>query len=187
MSWSRLIREARTAAGLSQAEVAARAGTSQPAVSSYERGSTVPTAETLERLLAASGRVLSSSATPGQADHVAVAARSRRLYVAIVGAIAADPERTRREALGTLARMRAADTAGHAHTALDRWEALLAGPVSDIAVALLDPEPGDEHLAASNPFARALAPGLSPDPVTDRLIPPANEALTGRDKSDGRA
>lgn len=47
------IRRARHSAGLSQAEVARSAGTSQPAVNRYERGKAEPSAETLERILAA--------------------------------------------------------------------------------------------------------------------------------------
>ena len=45
------IRGARRAAGLSQAELARRAGTSQPAVNRYEQGRINPTTATTERLL----------------------------------------------------------------------------------------------------------------------------------------
>ena len=48
-----LISQARTRAGLSQAELARRAGTAQPAVSAYESGAKEPTYRTLLRLLAA--------------------------------------------------------------------------------------------------------------------------------------
>ncbi len=51
-----VIRSARLEAGLTQAELAVRAGTSQPAVARYERGSVAPTLSTLQRLLAACGR-----------------------------------------------------------------------------------------------------------------------------------
>jgi uncharacterized protein len=53
-----LIRRARASAGLSQAELAERAGTSQPALARYETGTTLPTLPTLERLLSACGRQL---------------------------------------------------------------------------------------------------------------------------------
>jgi uncharacterized protein len=59
----RLLREARELAGLTQAELAARAGTSQPAVSRYEAGTASPAVETLERLLAASGARLELTTT----------------------------------------------------------------------------------------------------------------------------
>ncbi len=53
---SALIREARAAAGLTQQELAERAGTSQPAIARYEQGTAVPTLPTLERLLLACGQ-----------------------------------------------------------------------------------------------------------------------------------
>ena len=53
-----IIRRARRDAGLSQAELAERASTSQPALARYETGTTLPTLPTLERLLSASGRRL---------------------------------------------------------------------------------------------------------------------------------
>jgi len=53
-----MIRQARTGAGLSQAELATKAGTSQPAVARYETAAAVPTLPTLERLLEACGRGL---------------------------------------------------------------------------------------------------------------------------------
>lgn len=49
------IRAARLRAGLSQAALAARAGTSQPTLSAYETGAKQPSVATLERLLAAAG------------------------------------------------------------------------------------------------------------------------------------
>ena len=55
---AQLIRQARGRAGLTQAELAKRASTSQPALARYETGPTVPALSTLERLLAACGRRL---------------------------------------------------------------------------------------------------------------------------------
>lgn len=53
-----ILRKARTDAELSQVGLAARAGTSQPALARYETGTTLPTLPTLERLLSACGRRL---------------------------------------------------------------------------------------------------------------------------------
>lgn len=53
-----VLRRARVDAGLSQAEVARRAATSQSAVSAYERGLKSPSVATLQRLLAATGHTL---------------------------------------------------------------------------------------------------------------------------------
>jgi uncharacterized protein len=55
MDAATLIRTTRESAGLSQGALAARAGTSQPAVSRYESGASSPSVETLDRLLAAMG------------------------------------------------------------------------------------------------------------------------------------
>lgn len=49
------LKQARTGAGLSQTELARRAGTSQATLSAYERGHKQPTASTLARLVAAAG------------------------------------------------------------------------------------------------------------------------------------
>ena len=53
--FGKLIRDARIDAGLSQAELAARSGTSQEALSAYERGRKDPSASTATRILAAAG------------------------------------------------------------------------------------------------------------------------------------
>jgi transcriptional regulator with XRE-family HTH domain len=64
-----LLRDARHAAGLTQAELAARAGTSQATVSAYESGRKDPTVATLGRLLAACGSRLASERTEVAVDH----------------------------------------------------------------------------------------------------------------------
>ena len=58
MNVARLVRDSRRSAGLSQAELARRAKTSQPAVARYEAGAATPSLATLERLLRACGRTL---------------------------------------------------------------------------------------------------------------------------------
>jgi transcriptional regulator with XRE-family HTH domain len=63
-----LIERARKNAGLTQSGLAARAGTSQPAIARYERGVVTPTIATASRLLAACGREL--SVTLAAADDV---------------------------------------------------------------------------------------------------------------------
>jgi transcriptional regulator with XRE-family HTH domain len=50
-----LIRTARRGAGLTQAELAGRSGTSQATISAYEHGAKTPTPDTLARVLAAAG------------------------------------------------------------------------------------------------------------------------------------
>jgi len=61
-----LIREARERAGLTQEDLAKRAGVPQSMVSAYERGIRLPTLPTLERLLRAAGFTLDAElATAG--------------------------------------------------------------------------------------------------------------------------
>lgn len=62
MSPSKLVREARRKAGLTQAQLAERAGTTQPVIARLERGGGNPTFETLERVLHAAGHRLELTA-----------------------------------------------------------------------------------------------------------------------------
>lgn len=90
MDAAKAIRNARRRAGLSQAQLATRAGTSQPAVARYESGTSTPALATLERLLAACG------------SSVVLAARERRTAPALPrGSLGAALRRSR-------ARLRAA-------------------------------------------------------------------------------
>src|SRR3954451_9959252 len=59
-----LLRSARDEAGLSQAALATRAGTSQSAIARYERGVATPSIATLERLLMTCGRKLIVDSEP---------------------------------------------------------------------------------------------------------------------------
>ncbi|HUF27834.1 MAG TPA: helix-turn-helix transcriptional regulator [Gemmatimonadaceae bacterium] len=59
-----LVRDARRAAGLSQRELARRAGTAQSVVARVESGRTSPSSATLARLLGAAGRELRVELSP---------------------------------------------------------------------------------------------------------------------------
>jgi len=59
-----LLRQARLRAGLSQRELAQRAGSAQSVIARIERGLSSPTWETLERLLAAAGFELTAHVEP---------------------------------------------------------------------------------------------------------------------------
>src|SRR4051812_1117333 len=63
-----LLRAVRRRQGLTQAELARRAGTSQPVVSAYEHGRRDPSWSTLRRLVAAGGERLELSAAPIGSD-----------------------------------------------------------------------------------------------------------------------
>jgi transcriptional regulator with XRE-family HTH domain len=68
---ARLVAGARARAGLSQRELADRAGTAQPVVARIEGGQANPTVETLERLLDAAGFTLAFELVPkAAADRV---------------------------------------------------------------------------------------------------------------------
>jgi transcriptional regulator with XRE-family HTH domain len=62
MEVGRTVREARLHAGLTQAELARRSGTSQATLSAYESGAKTPSAATLDRVLLACGRRLTTEA-----------------------------------------------------------------------------------------------------------------------------
>jgi len=64
MEAAELLRVARRRQGLSQATMAARAGTSQPVISAYEHGRRDPTTATLRRLIAATGERLDLRLAP---------------------------------------------------------------------------------------------------------------------------
>jgi transcriptional regulator with XRE-family HTH domain len=65
---AQLIRTVRRRRGLTQAQLAARAGTSQPVVSAYEHGRRDPTFATLVKLIEASGELLQIDAGPPRSD-----------------------------------------------------------------------------------------------------------------------
>lgn len=77
-----MLTRARKRAGLTQAELARRAGTSQPVISAYEHGRRDPSIETLRRLVRAAGAELELGVgvrrgedLPGPADDDERAAR----------------------------------------------------------------------------------------------------------------
>jgi transcriptional regulator with XRE-family HTH domain len=63
-----LLKAVRRRNGLTQLELARRAGTSQPVISAYERGLRDPTYGTLRRLVRAGGEQLRLEAEPARSD-----------------------------------------------------------------------------------------------------------------------
>lgn len=59
MNAAHLVRTARRRGGLTQSQLAARVGTSQPVISAYEHGARDPSIETLRRIVAGTGSRLS--------------------------------------------------------------------------------------------------------------------------------
>jgi transcriptional regulator with XRE-family HTH domain len=97
-----ILRDARRQARLSQAELAARTGTSQPTISAYENGTKEPSLQTLERLLAAAGLRLTVAPREGRSPRsptrAQLASASRRLLdvIALAEELPVDHERTLR-------------------------------------------------------------------------------------------
>src|SRR5437667_8265742 len=69
MRGNHLVREARKRAGLTQAELAARVGTTQSAIARLERGGTTPTFQRITQLVRACGFDLNVRMTPTDDDH----------------------------------------------------------------------------------------------------------------------
>ena len=65
MNTAVVLRRARQAAGLSQRDLAARAGVAQPAIARIESGGVVPRVDTLEHLLRACGHNLQVATRAG--------------------------------------------------------------------------------------------------------------------------
>ncbi|HSZ13863.1 MAG TPA: helix-turn-helix transcriptional regulator [Solirubrobacteraceae bacterium] len=112
-SASELLREARSRQGISQRQLALRAGTSQDAISRIERGVESPTLERLGHLLMVLGERLELNAVPagdGQAGSVPMTPRERLREAASWNLVA-----TKLEIAGAQARR-----AGHPASRLER-------------------------------------------------------------------
>lgn len=78
MDAAAIIALVREKSGMTQSELAARAGTSQPAIARYEAGVSVPSALTLQRLTKASGYEIQLSLVPVRASDLS-SERARKL------------------------------------------------------------------------------------------------------------
>ncbi|MGH2450355.1 MAG: helix-turn-helix domain-containing protein [Candidatus Limnocylindria bacterium] len=78
MGAAELIRRSRIEHGLSQAQLAVRAGTTQTAISRLERGQRSPTVETLRRLMAVMGEDLTLTSRPLEGTHDPAHLRAER-------------------------------------------------------------------------------------------------------------
>lgn len=141
MEAATLLRSARRRAGITQAEMAARAGTSAPTISAYEHGTKQPRADVLLRLLRAAG--LEPALVP------ATTANSRYID-SFCEALA---QQVRRDPAVLDQAERELDRMPPSSNVL-AWRSLLAvGPTAVIAV-LTSRDPDARALKADNPFAR---------------------------------
>ncbi len=161
------LRVSRARADLTQQEVATGAGTSQTAVTAYEKGRKTPNIATLARLARAMGTTLSVELVrPAGAEHderpVGLLTQQERrslwLHRAIAARIQADPDRAVLVARENLATRRRADEAGRAETWRHAWEALLGGPLDVLLAALCSTSTYASQLRQTAPFAGLLTP-----------------------------
>lgn len=162
------VREARRAAGLSQAALAARSGTSRVTIARLEGGVARDVrAGTLQRLCDALGLELRAVPAGAQAMQerrlLREQERARRLQRRLAHAeLAARLLTTRRRAANaSIARARGvvdrwARERLCSHHYVSRWRAMLAGPVEQVARSLLAPGAWGDALFQNTPWSFAL-------------------------------
>ena len=142
------VKRLREQAGVTQARLAALAGTSQPAIAAYEGGRRTPTLRTLRRFCRALDLELAVDFVPRLTREDR---RSLFLHEAVARRLEASPQavvaRARRN-IDTMERRHP-----HAHGLLREWRILLELPVSDLAGVLRDPRPHARELRHVSPFA----------------------------------
>ena len=137
--------------GLTQAELAAAGGTSQPTIAAYEAGRKSPNLATLQGLAEAVGLEAQVVFHPPM---VREERRSLVLHAAIARRLLREPESVVERARRNLVLMRGRHPS--AGPLLREWEVLLSRPVADLATALTDPSPRMRELRQVTPFAGVL-------------------------------
>ncbi len=146
------VRELRSRAGLTQTQLAEKAGTSQPTIAAYELGKKSPTIRTLSRLAAAVDLRLVTSFVPPLTREDR---RSIALHRAIAEKLTADPAAVRARARRNLRRWSAQHPG--ARRLFARWRALLDLPAGDLADLLVDPGEWMRELRQVTPFSGLLS------------------------------
>lgn len=147
-----VIRLLRDLADLTQAELAAAAGTSQPTIAAYEAGRKSPTLRTLRRLAEAAG--LEASV----AFHRPMTREERRslhLHRAIARRLDRDPEAVLARARATLSLMR--KNHPEAEQLFREWAVILDRPLPELVETLIDPSSWGRELRQVTPFAGVLS------------------------------
>lgn len=88
------LKRARLAAGLTQASLAARVFTTQPAIAAYEAGTRTPSASTIDRILDAIGIRPSAALSAHRAEVLDLADRHRAHDVRVFGSVARGDDTT---------------------------------------------------------------------------------------------
>jgi transcriptional regulator with XRE-family HTH domain len=156
-----LLLAVRIESGLSQRELAARAGTSGATVAAYELGTKEPRLSTLGRLVEAAGMRLElryEPKTPRRDDNLTrEERRSLALHRAIAAKLAADPASVLARARKNLRVMRRANEDGAAERWFGEWERRLRGPFAGIIEALVSHDQHARDLRQVTPFAGVLS------------------------------
>jgi len=142
----------REAAGMTQRELAERAGTSQSAIAAYESGRKSPTWRTVERLAQAAGREVDVRFVPTLTREDR---RSLALHSAVAARLREQPDVVLLRARASLARMRALHPG--ARPLLDEWRVLLRRPIDALVPVLTDPKPWARELRHVTPFTGSLS------------------------------
>ncbi|MBI4239080.1 MAG: helix-turn-helix transcriptional regulator [Deltaproteobacteria bacterium] len=141
----------RACAGLTQQELARKAGTSQPTIAMYESGEKSPSMSTLQRLAASLGLelVVNYVSKLTREDH-----RSLAYHHAIAKALRQDPRTVIQRARRLLAHQRK----DHPHAAqlLNQWQAWLDLPIDELIARMLDAGVMARDMRQVTPFAGVL-------------------------------
>lgn len=142
----------RTCAGVTQADLAQKAGTSQPTIALYESGEKSPSVSTLQRLAESLGLELVVDFVPRLTREDR---RSLAYHHAIAKTVRSNPLATIQRAKRTLARLHK----DHPHAAelLDQWQTWLDLPIDELIARMLDPGIMARDMRQVTPFAGVLS------------------------------
>lgn len=146
-----LIRQLRRQANVTQQDLAARAGTSQPTIAAYEAGAKSPTLKTVQKLAAALNLDLLATFVPRMTRQER---RSLAYHRAIARALSDNPQATLEQADRNLRTLRKLHP--HAIAIFNRWEAWLALPIHELASRIVDPGETAREMRHVSPFSGLL-------------------------------
>lgn len=143
----------RSCAGVTQQDLARKAGTSQPTIALYESGEKSPSVSTLQRLAESLGFELVVNYVPKLTREDR---RSLAYHQSIAKILRQSPSTVIQRARRTLAHQRK----DHPHAAklLDQWQAWLDLPIDELIARMLDAGMMGRDMRQVTPFAGVLTP-----------------------------
>ncbi|MBI1861602.1 MAG: helix-turn-helix transcriptional regulator [Deltaproteobacteria bacterium] len=147
-----VIRHMRRQAGLTQTQMAKRAGTSQPTIAAYEGGTKSPTLSTLQNLAASLGLELTVIFTPAMTREDR---RSLAYHRAVAEVLRRDPDSARKLARRNLKTMTSSHVGPEA--LFKSWSEWLSRPLEELILRMLDPSQEGRDLRQVSPFAGLLS------------------------------